>query len=181
MTYAEMKKKVLKMIEEYADNENFTSDPDIATKFISVTNQVMFELSRVKKIPEYKEMQATEGLIIRFADIDSENEVYQLAVTRGIEHELKADSTIIKCLESGTLEIDYYKYPKRITEENADSYEFELSNDVLEVMPYGIAADILKSDVSNAYGNVYAQRYEQMKQQMDIRYNTGSIVFEGGL
>ena len=48
-------------------------------------------------------------------------------------------------------------------------------------MPYGVAADLLKSDVSNAYGNVYAQRYEQMKNQLDIRYNTGSIEFEEGV
>lgn len=181
MTLAEMKKKVLKMIEEYTDNEVFTSDPDIQVKMNDIVNQVMFELSRVKKIPEYTEMQAAEGDIIRFADIDSENEVYQLGVVRGIDCELKADNTIIKCFEEGTLEIEYYKYPKRITEENADTYEFELSNDVLEVMPYGVAADLLKSDVSNAYGDVYAKRYEQMKQQMDIRYSTGFITFEGGL
>ena len=48
-------------------------------------------------------------------------------------------------------------------------------------MPYGVASDLLKSDVSNAYGNIYGQRYEQMKQQIDIRYNTGSIEIEDGV
>ena len=95
--------------------------------------------------------------------------------------ETKADGTIIKALEDGIAEIEYYKYPVRINESTPDTYEFELSSDVLEVMPYGVAADVLKSDVSNAYGNVYAQRYEQMKSQLDIRYNTGSIEIEEGV
>ena len=53
--------------------------------------------------------------------------------------------------------------------------ELALSDDVLEIMPYGVAGDLLKSDVSNAYGNIYSQRYEQMKQQLDTRYNMGFI------
>ena len=48
-------------------------------------------------------------------------------------------------------------------------------------MPYGIAADLLKSDVSAEYGNIYAVRYENMKQLLDPRYNMPSITFEGGV
>ena len=47
-------------------------------------------------------------------------------------------------------------------------------------MPYGVAADLLKSDVSNNYGQIYAQRYETMVQRLDPRYNTGSVYIEGG-
>lgn len=169
------------MIEEYADVTELTNDPDISTKMNDVMNQVMFELSRVKKIPAYTEIEVNEGDTLTFADIDSVNEVYQVSIIKGVDHECKASGTVFKFYEEGTAEIEYFKYPTRITEENAETYEFELSDDVLEIMPYGVAADLLKSDVSNAYGNVYAQRYEQMKQQMDIRYNTGSIWFEGGL
>jgi cell division initiation protein len=70
------------------------------------------------------------------------------------------------------------KKEEEFVKASPDTFEFELSSDVLEVLPYGVAADLLKSDVSNAYGNIYAQRYEQMKQQLDIRYNTGSIELE---
>ena len=45
----EMKKKVLGMIEEVnPDSVNLTDDPDIATKFNDITNQIMFELVRMK-------------------------------------------------------------------------------------------------------------------------------------
>ena len=62
-----------------------------------------------------------------------------------------------------------------------DNYEFELSADALEIMPYGVAADLLKSDVSNNYGQIYSQRYESMLQRLDPRYSMGSIYIEGGL
>ena len=183
MTLTEMKKKILKLIEEYdkSNNTDYTNDPDIATKINDVINQVMFELSRIKKIPDYIEKEVTKDELIRFTDITTEYEIYQLDIVKGSKYEYKAQGTIIKCLEDGKLEIEYFRYPERITDNNANSYEFELSNDVLEIMPYGVAGDVLKSDVSNAYGNVYAQRYEQMKQQLDIRYNTGSIEIGEGI
>jgi len=186
MTLNEMKKKVLSLIEEIVENpeeelESLTNDPDIEAKLNYVINQIQYELSRVKKIPAYVEKEVKENELVKFKDIDATNEIYQLSIVKGIDHEYKADGTIIKALEDGIAEIEYYKYPIRINKKTPDTYEFELSSDVLEVMPYGVAADVLKSDVSNAYGNVYAQRYEQMKSQLDIRYNTGSIEIEEGV
>lgn len=181
MTLEQMKKKVLALIEEIADTESFTNDPDIEAKLPYVINQIQYELSRVKKIPAYTELEVKEKDLIKFSDITTEHEIYQLDIVKGIEHEYKAQGTIIKCLEDGIAEIEYFRYPTKIDETTQDTFEFELSDDVLEVMPYGIAADLLKSDVSNAYGNIYANRYEQMKQQIDVRYNTGSIEIESGV
>ena len=70
---------------------------------------------------------------------------------------------------------------RRITEKTKDNYEFELSQDVLEIMPYGVAADLLKSDESAQYGTVYAARYTEMLQRLDPRYSLGEISFEGGV
>ena len=61
MKLSEFKKKVLGLIEEVNPNsEKLTDDPDIAAKFNDVTNQVMFEMVRMKKIPKYVEMNVTE-------------------------------------------------------------------------------------------------------------------------
>ena len=179
MTLLEMKKKVLQLIEEVGTGDNLTDDPDIELKLNTVINQVQNELSRMKKIPAYKEIEVNTNELIRFEDID--DSVYQIETVRGIEHEMKANGTIIKCLESGTVEIDYFKYPETITETNAKMYEFELSNDALEIMPYGVAADLLKSDVSSGYGQIYAQRYETMLQRLDPRYNMSSVYIDGGI
>jgi hypothetical protein len=48
-------------------------------------------------------------------------------------------------------------------------------------MPYGVAADLLKSDVSAEYGAIYATRYKEMLQMLDPRYQMNSITIEGGV
>ena len=185
MTLLEMKKKVLGLIEELNPNhELLTDDPDISTKINDVINQILYELARIKKIPKYVELEVTEGDLIEFADIEKKcgYEIYQIGLVSGVQYESKASGTVLKMLESGTAEIDCFVYPERITATTKDrAYEFEVSNDVLEVMPYGIAADLLKSDVSTEYGSVYATRYESMLQRFDPRYQTSSIYIEGGV
>jgi hypothetical protein len=184
MTLKEMKEKVLGMIEELNPNSALlTDDPDIATKFNDVTNQIMYELARMKKIPKYVEMEVTKGDMVEFADIEQEcgYEIYQIGVVNGVNFSSKANGTVLKILEDGVAEIDVFVYPERITSKTKDSYEFELSADALEIMPYGIAGDLLKSDVSTEYGTIYSTRYESMLQRLDPRYQMTSIYIEGGV
>lgn len=50
MTLLEMKKKVLRLIEEINDKSALlTDDPDIANKINDVINQIQNELARIKK------------------------------------------------------------------------------------------------------------------------------------
>ena len=184
MTLLEMKKKVLGLIEEVnPDNELLTDDPDIATKLNDVINQILYELARMKKIPKYVEMEVHEGDTLTFEDIGGAAgyDIYQLGMVGGVGFAPKANGTVLKILEDGTAEIDCFVYPERITEKTPNSYEFELSADALEIMPYGVAADLLKSDVSTEYGTIYATRYETMLQRLDPRYQMASIYVEGGV
>lgn len=185
MTYLEMKIKTLALIEELSpNNEMLTDDPDIAAKFDEVANQIMFELARMKKIARYVELAVNEGDLLELATIGDEldSEIYQVSNLGGVKHETKANGTVYKILEDGIAEIDCFVYPKRITTKTVpEKYVFELSPDALEIMPYGIAADLLKSDVSAEYGSVYAARYESMLQRFDPRYATSSIYIDGGI
>ena len=185
MTLLEMKKKVLALIEELNPYSEFlTDDPDISAKINEVTNQIMFELARMKKITKFVEMEVQAGDVVEFADIEKKcgNEVYQIALVCGVPCSYKADGTVLKILESGTAEIDCYVYPERITEKTKDkAYEFELSPDALEIMPYGIAGDLLKSDVSAEYGQHYSKRYEDMLMRLDHRYQMGGVYIDGGV
>lgn len=185
MTLAEFKKKYLSLIEEISPtNENLTDDPDIAAKQNEVINQVMFEMARFKKLPKYVEIPVDDGDLITLEDIGNAvgYEVYQVGTICGVKYSPKADGTVFKMLEKGTAEINVYVYPERITETTKDkAYEFELPADVLEIMPYGVAADLLKSDVSSEYGTVYAQRYAELKQMLDPRYQMPTITIEEGV
>lgn len=184
MTLQEMKQKVLSMIEELNPlSEYLTDDPDISAKINEVINQILFEMARFKKIPKYVEIHVSAGDVLEFDDIEKASgyEVYQLDLVCGVRYVPKASGTVLKMLESGTAEICFFAYPERITSKTKGSYEFELSNDALEVMPYGIAGDLLKSDVSTDYGNVYSARYQEMLQRLDHRYQMPTMYIEGGI
>ena len=184
MTLGEMKRKYLGLIEELNPlSDQLTDDVDIATKQNDVTNQIMYELARFKKIPKYVEIAVKAGDTLEFADIEKKcgYEIYQIDLVCGVRYVPKANGTILKFTESGTAEIDVFVYPERITDKTSNGYEFELSPDVLEIMPYGIAADLLKSDVSSEYGTIYATRYETMLQRLDPRNSMNSIYIEGGV
>ena len=184
MTLTEMKKKVLALIEELNPlSDLLTDDPDIQAKINDVTNQILYELARFKKIPKYVEIPVSAGDVLDFADIEKASgyEVYQMDIICGVRYVPKANGTVYKMMESGTAEIDCFVYPERITEKTKGSYEFELSADALEVMPYGIAGDLLKSDVSTDYGSVYSARYQEMLTRLDHRYQMPTMVIEGGI
>lgn len=185
MTLLELKKKVLSMIEELnPDSEYLTDDPDISAKINEVINQVMYELARMRKLPKYVELEVHNGDRIEFADIEKEcgYEIYQVGLVSGVDYTVKANGTVFKIQSDGTAEIDCYVYPERITEKTKDkNYEFELPADVLEILPYGVAGDLLKSDVSAEYGNIYSTRYESMLQRLDPRYAMTAVFIDGGI
>lgn len=183
MILKEMKKKVLAMIEELNPlSDLLTDDPDIQLKINEVINQVQYEISRFKKIPKYVEIPVQEGDLLELEAIGDAvgYEVYQIDVVCGVRFVPKASGTVLKMMESGTAEISCFVYPERITEKTKDSYEFELSNDALEIMPYGVAGDLLKSDISADYGNIYSGRYRDMLERLDHRYQLPTYTIEGG-
>lgn len=173
MTLKEQKSKVLRMIEEISpSNSLLTDDPDIAEKINDVINQIQNELARIKKIPAKKTLEVTKGQEISLKDIAKD--IFQLNIIREVENTPIGDTIIFN--SSGVANIYYYRYPKQITKEtNDEDYEFELTTDCLEIMPYGVAGDLLKSDISANYGRIYSDRYESMLQRLDPRYHTGSI------
>jgi hypothetical protein len=178
MTLEEMKQKTYQLIEEYDEEQTeLTNDPDLAGKINSVINQIQNELARIKKITANKTMAVKEGQEINLTDIDKN--IYQLYGIRGVDYETMLNTITFN--EEGTARIYYYKYPTQINDETEDDFVFELSRDVLEVMPYGVAADLLKSDVSSQYGSVYAARYQQLLNELDVRYSTGSLTLSEGI
>jgi hypothetical protein len=178
MTLLEMKKQILKLIEEINPNSQLlTNDPDIANKINVVINLIQNEIARIKKIPAREEVKVREGSLEEITDLVSD--FFQLNLIRDVKHNIY--NSTIEFLETGTARIYYYKYPKQITEStDENTYKFELSTDVLGIIPYGVAGDLLKSDPASNYGQLYSNRYEQMLQRLDPRPHTGSIYFEGG-
>lgn len=178
MNLQEMKLRVLSLIEEVnADSEYLTDDVDIQAKINYVIDSKNHELARIKKLASVENLEVEEGQDINlYEELDN---FYKLQSITGVSYD--EFDNIITFNESGTAKIKYYKYPKLIDENTDDSYKFELSEDVLEIMPLGIAADLLKNDVSAQYGRIYEQAYQNALNLIDVRTMEGTVEIKGGL
>jgi hypothetical protein len=183
MTLEDFKNKVYSLIEEYSEEaDDLTEDTDLSAKFHSVTNAVMNDVARMKKLDEYTTYKVVfeEGEDEKAVDFtEIADNIYQINIIRGIDSEVIGNKIIFH--EEGTAKIYYYKYPTQIDVDTDDSYTFELDNECLEIMMYGVAGDLLKSDVSSSYGKLYSDKYEMLLQRLDPRRAMPSIYIEGGI
>ena len=192
MTLKEMKEKVYRLIEELSDSADSTSessgeiteeenhltdDPDYEKKINTCINIIQNELARIKKIPDkmvYNTETSESGNIFTFPA-----NMYQVFKIKNCEYEINGKEIKFDESYKGEVEIYYYKYPTLITEETDDNtYEFELDQDALEIMPFGVAGDMLKSDPSTNYGAYYSSRYNELKQMLDSRSMVGMIFID---
>jgi len=170
-----MKEKVYRLIEELSDNVNkLTDDPDYEKKINTCINIIQNELSRIKKIPAKVTYNTNRSNIFTFND-----DMYQVFKIPECMYTIYGNEIHFDENYKGMVTIYYYKYPEQITETTKDKdYEFELSQDALEIMPLGVAGDMLKSDPSTNFGSVYSSRYNELKQYLDSRNNVGIIYID---
>jgi len=184
MKLEEVKKKTLALIEELNEkSEYLTDDPDIQAKIHDVIHIVQTELARIKKIMIRTEEEVTSDEVFELNTLDG---FYQLQSLRfrnaaGEDSDYDLIGNMVEFSEDGTAVIYYCKLPDEINSETKDSYEFELSDDALALLPLGAAGLLLKSDVSANYGAMYTNEYEKMLQRLDTRYATGTVRIEGGV
>ena len=178
MNLKDFKEAVLEFIEEHApEATGYTNDIDIKDKINAVINTKMFEVSRYKKIEEKEEIEVSEDEEIEMSDIDSR--CYQVMKIKGVAYELNGKYITFK--EEGTASIYYYKYPRTITSDTDDDYKFEIDPEALEIMKIGVAADLLKTDVSNRFGEIWNNEYQRLLQTLDSRRTSGIITIGEGV
>lgn len=195
MTLKEMKQKTFSLIEEYyPENNKMAEDEDVLNKINGVINQIQLDLMKYRKLTANIEIEVEENddKIINLKDYIED--LYQLNkiyfgedYDEHIDYDMLDDSTIkLPSDYIGIFNVYYYKYPELVelnpTDNNYDNtYEFELDNALLEIMPYGIAADLLKMDMISNYGKYFYERYLEMKNNIDSRKTSGIINITGGI
>lgn len=194
MTLKEQKIKTFSLIEEYyPELKGFAEDEDVLNKINGVVNQIQMDLMTHRKINAFKTITVgeTDSKVI---DLKKELEdCYQI---RSIEFDKDIKYTmpnedILKLPEDfiGSFNVYYYKYPKLVKtifeseeekEKEDEKFIFELEPVLLEIMPYGIASDLLKMDMISNYGKYFYERYLEMKNKIDPRKTSGTIRITGG-
>lgn len=192
MTARELKIKTFSLIEElYPELSGLSDDEDILKKINGIINSVVSELARIKKIPAKYQYTVNENTTtLAFKDIPN---FYQLNKIPSINYEILGDyeiGFILNGLKEETVDIYYYKLPNKMelefdSEEESSEYdkafEFDLSDDSLEIAPYGIAGDILKNDMITSYGKYFNERYQTLKNELDTRVTNSNAMIDGGL
>ena len=179
ITLAEIKKRVFKLIEEIDtdDEKDYTNDIDYKAKINTVINIILNELFSVRKKLNKEEIEVEEGQ--EYILTDEIKDFYLLKKITGVDFELLENFVTFK--EKGTAQIYYYTFPRQINDDTPNEYKFDLDYIVIDALVYGVASDILKNDVSSNYGSVYAQRYSELKQQLDPRFAQTTYTIEGGI
>ena len=192
MTARELKIKTFGLIEElYPELNGLADDEDILKKINGVINSVIFELSRIKKISaKFQYKCSLDNSILPLKGIP---DFFQLNKIQGINYEIVGDYEIKFYVEDNnetSVDIYYYKLPKKMKlefddeyqiDEYDNSFEFDLSEDALEIAPYGIASDLLKNDMITNYGKYFNERYQTLKNELDTRVTNSTAVVNGGL
>lgn len=193
MTAKEMKIKTFSLIEEYyPEHKELADDQDVKYKVNGVINSIMLDLMKYRKIPAKYSFEITKDKNV--LKLNSIPDFYQLDTIEDIEYKIMGNLEIIFNIEDielpKTAEIYYYKYPKtmQLTFESEDAsalydeeFEFEQELDILEIMPYGIAADLLKMDMISNYGRYFDEKYRELKQTIDSRKTKGIAIIVGGV
>lgn len=196
MTLKEMKIKTFSLIEEYyPEHKDLAEDDDVRHKINGVVNQIQMDLMKYRKLNASMnfEIKANDSKVVNLKD--AIDDLYQLNLIKfnddDIDYEMpNSDTLLLPSDFEGTFTVYYYKYPTLVeilfdTEqerlEEDEDYEFELDPDILEIMPDGIAAELLKMDMISNYGRYFYERYQAMIQTIDPRKSKGMINIVGGV
>ena len=195
MTAKEMKIKTFSLIEEYFPAlTGLAEDEDVLYKINGVINSIQMDLMPLRKLNAVKEIEIEDGdsnIVNLKTAITDLYQIKSIKFDDVIEYEMPDEITLV--LPEGfigTFKVYYYKLPSlmTLTFESAEAsaaydstYTFELDQVLLEIMPYGIAADLLKMDMISSYGKYFQEEYMMRKNQVDFRMSSGQIIFEGGL
>ena len=134
----------------------------------------------------------TSKEIVVNEDVENCYQIKNIILTPESNYTMPDENTILLDDDyEGTIDIYYYKLPTEVElnpEEPAEgedsydeTYEFELDPVLLEIMPYGIAADLLKMDMISGYGRYFREEYESRKNSIDTRRTSGMIYIDGGV
>lgn len=194
MTAKEMKIKAFSLIEEYyPEKSGLAEDDDVKNKINGVINQIQMDLMALRKISAVKEIDIDEtddkeiDLLKRIDDLYQIKTIY---FTDVVSYQMPNETTIILPDDYvGTFKVYYYKIPElmKLTFEDetaSDEYDakfiFDIDPVLLEIMPYGIAKDLLKMDMISNYGKYFQEEYMLRKNQLDTRLSSGQVIIEGG-
>ena len=192
MTLLENKKMFLALVDEYApDNTELTEDDDIPVKYknlYGVAYQRLADMKTTLKTKNYS-ITATTGTTgyeeYSLPEYKQLKNVYVLDENNnkisGDYYFLGDKKIMISNSKTATYVVEYVPWLEIITEDTDDDFELEIDQDLQTVLPYIVAADLLKTDPSANYV-AFEKEYMSMMQNITTSKKGISInITEGEL
>lgn len=196
----EIKRYILALIEEYSQEDLYSSDDeDINKRIIPLINlhyQLLMNQSGVNKKKTF-EIEINKDLDEReYQTFSLSSLCQQLIGVRVIKKDFSNDidyyylnkRLYVKNNFSGTIEVEYKSFAEDLTDipdDEIDQTELALDINAILVLCYEVAGDILKTDVSADY-TAFDTKAQQIIGALDISKNkiigvVAPIDFSGGL
>lgn len=168
MNLGNLKEYAVQLIDEYSNKEIITSDEDIKLKLNNLFNIGQIELSQIREIIKVYNYELKEESKTGYFSIEMPSDCKEIKKMRyfsdngiKLEHYIQKNKNKLaikvksNCL--GNYEIEYASIPELIDSTTPDDYEFEIDLDSQMLLPYYVAADVLKSDVAADYTSFEAK------------------------
>lgn len=166
-------------------NSKFTKNISIITdKTISISEEITdcYQIKNVILTPNDTYTMPDENTIVLNEDYEGTLEIYYYKYPALVElNPTEQITNVVEETEGEGTEEETEVIENTETTNYDESFVFELDPVLLEIMPYGIAADLLKMDMISGYGRYFAERYAEAKREIDSRRSAGMIFIDGGV
>ncbi len=176
MTLGDGKRKVLMLLDEYSSGGELTVDEDIDRRmndFFDIAQKDMAQWQpigrRASVTLDGTGAQALPADVSRVRSIRRDGRrARDVAVIDG--------KLVYAAGDTSALTLDYLALPQTITPETADTYEFEITEEAANCIPFFVAAQQLIPDLVVDYGAFY-KLYLQLRAQLprDAGMTTGGV------
>lgn len=170
MTLGDGKRKVLMLLDEYSSGGALTEDTDINNKmndFFDMAQKDMANYARILKITEIELDGEDTELPERFR---SYYRVWKNG-KRGKKYPI-IGGKMKTAGEYGKITLEYFADPQTISMNTPDTYEFEVSEDAANCLPFYVAAQQLDTDLVVDY-QVFWNMYLQHRALVSTSIETG--------
>lgn len=167
MTLGEAKEKTLKLLDEYSAGGEITVDEDINMKMNRFFDIAQKDMANYKHIIRTQEIETEEGETEYELPGDCARlfRVWKKGVMK--KYPIIGGKLVTSGKDEGTLLVEYFAIPATIDNDTEDGYEFEVSEDAANCLPFFVAAQQLIVDLVVDYGALWAM-YNTMRQGLDV-------------
>lgn len=155
MTLSDGKRKVLMLLDEYSSGGELTVDEDILNKMHDFFDMAQKEMANYKRIVREVTITLDGNTEHELpADFVSYFRIWKNGRTTRL-YPVRGNKLICSAGEYGELIVEYFAMPQTISPETDDSYEFEVSEDAANCLPFYVAAQQLITDLVVDYSALW--------------------------